>query len=519
MTTLESGSNRLSRIERKRNLADALAQQALQGPGAQNFRHPLQGWAMLAQALASGAINRNADKTQKAQDIARQRALVNALGDVTERVPTAVQTFEQIEGGPPPLEPQTIFQTQTRKPTSMDIVSRLPPDYAEPIAAEIASRRALVEAGLTDQQLKNQYGGGNLSTFGKDLMLMQNMGVPEPVIRGMVADKLGMENITGFMAGSETPSSALRHGGRIYEAAPITEDNPFGIGRDVTSQFIESNINIQPDDFSVFGKAKGEAQGVYIGYQQSVGILDSMIADIAQAGPQALSLTGTVSTGINTFFNQARALTNTALGRRGSVRGRESVWSDGKRVATINGKTVDESALLNPAYYDSYFNDVFDNPAMQAIASNAIERQRIKTQAIKLAYSMARADDPGGRLSERDVQAQLEAMGLEQGDPRVTMTALFELREIMDRNTGIALDVMSEGQFPWQPVPMSPNVERIRQAMGRGPVPTEVGGRIPAPPGVEVGSIHRDMDPPYDVLEVVEEDGQKYYVPTGRKWK
>ena len=76
MATLSTNQRQLQQVERRRELADAMTQQALT---FQPIRHVNQGLAQLAQAFAANAINRRADKDETAASEAEQKALAEAL--------------------------------------------------------------------------------------------------------------------------------------------------------------------------------------------------------------------------------------------------------------------------------------------------------------------------------------------------------------------------------------------------------------------------------------------------------
>jgi hypothetical protein len=442
---LSAGQNQLRQIDRQRQLAAGLQQQAL---SFDPIQHPLQGFAKLAQALASQQIEKRADKREKGLEKERRDALVRALQPVTEQQPSSTaQLFDesiQIPGR----------RTQ-RARTPAEALQGLPSDLAESVTGNVLQQQLLAQSGVTPQQLTSQ---NRVSPFMQKLTDSINAGLPQVALRGMVAKEIGLEAVNVFKPGDNAPKTALRVGGRLFEPTKITAEQPFGIGRDITDEVAQAGVSVQPTSFSAFGEEDSDAKGIQIGYLQSVGIVDSIAADVARSGDAALAFTGKAAVGINSLVQQLQASAR-LVGR--SFKGTDSAVVDGKLTAEVGGQVVPEAQLFDPSLYD------LDTSAM---ATTAQQAQRIKTQAIKLAYAMARADDPGGRLSERDVQAQLDAMGLDQGSADVALTALGTLREILDRNTSISLDILSEGRFEFSPEPVPAH---LRNFMGQQQSPIQ----------------------------------------------
>ena len=437
------------------------------------IQHPLQGFAKLAQALASLNIEGRASAGEKGLEKKRADALAEALGPIgtgqsTQLPGTSVQ-LESIGSSSPdnlgitnqqPTPPSQINipgrrVQDTRQRTLSEMVKALPTDLGEQITGNVLQRRAMVEAGLTPAQLSAQ---SRQSPFMLKLNDAINAGLPQVALRGMVAKEIGLEAVNVFKSGDTTPRTAMRVGGRLFAPTEITADKPFGIGKDITDQVAQAGVSIQPSDLSAFGDDQSDARGIMIGYRQSVGIIDSLADDITRAGDQSLGFTAAMSGGINTMVKQFQA-TARLVGR--SFIGREPAAVNGKLTAEVNGEIVPESQLFNTSLYD------IDT---SALTSNAQVAQRIKTQSLQLAYAMARAADPGGRLSDKDVQIQLDSMGLGQGGATVALTALGTMRELLDRNTSISLDVMSNGRYDFTATPPGASLSGF---MGPGATATQ----------------------------------------------
>lgn len=118
----------------------------------------------------------------------------------------------------------------------------------------------------------------------------------------------------------------------------------------------------------------------------SLGEIDNLIEQItASPNPETLvSVLGLATRGISSMANQARAAAAIFSG----VKAGQSLK------AVVNGETVNETALFDASLYD------FGNAASESAA--------VKSNILNLAYAVMRANDPGGRLSDRDVQTGID---------------------------------------------------------------------------------------------------------------
>lgn len=161
---------------------------------------------------------------------------------------------------------------------------------------------------------------------------------------------------------------------------------------------------------------------------------------ITGAGQQPTKLLGTPSTSEYTAVRQQEAASKTSLDLIGSLM--KQVDNDpqilglvggthrfldsathqlqaaaqaagGWAVSQRTGKPISERSLLNPGSYD------FSNFRGKATKSAAF-----KSRSVQLAYVLARSLDPSGRLSDFDVQIQLDRLGLRSGSPLQIKAAL-----------------------------------------------------------------------------------------------
>jgi len=85
--------------------------------------------------------------------------------------------------------------------------------------------------------------------------------------------------------------------------------------------------------------------------------------------------------------------------------------------AVVKGRIVSENVLLNPDTYDwSEFKE------------GATASAEIKSSLVKLAYIVARQQDPEGRLSDYDIKNALSQIGAKSGSPEQLKTVLKSIK-------------------------------------------------------------------------------------------
>lgn len=452
MATLSANDTRLRQIERSRELANALQQSAM---SFQPIQHPLQGWAKLAQALAANSISKRADKSEKDFQEEQRKALMAALNPTMGTGTSYQNPGQQIRldsvhgmdetgmGGPEMLNIPG-RREQLMRPRSanemLGSLAKVDPSMVAGIGGTVAQTSILGQMGMLPQQLEARY--REPTGLHKVVSDLRGIGAPESLIRARVAKEVDAKAVNVISPGQERPMAAIELNGRLFAPAPVTEDNMLGLGEDITDSVMKAGVSIQAANFDIFGKQGDRADEILIGYRQSVGYVDSIGKDLVALGDAPLGFSGAVSRGLTSLSAQLQA-TAKLVGR--SIMGREPALQDGKLMAEVGGKLVPEEELFNPAHY---------NIDLGPIEQNATQAQRIKTQSIQLAYAMARANDPGGRLSEKDVQNQMDTLALDQGSAKIALSALSTIREMLGRNTRIALDVYSKGQYQFEEEPL-----------------------------------------------------------------
>lgn len=103
--------------------------------------------------------------------------------------------------------------------------------------------------------------------------------------------------------------------------------------------------------------------------------------------------------------------------------------------AEAGGKTVSEESLMDASLYAKEIESSFG----VAGAKNAALRSNI----IDLAYTLARAKDPGGRLSDKDVKFQIERIA-SHGDPKQLSAVLDEVEADLVRSFDIRASIFDK---------------------------------------------------------------------------
>ena len=101
---------------------------------------------------------------------------------------------------------------------------------------------------------------------------------------------------------------------------------------------------------------------------------------------------------------------------------------------------------------------------MEGFTGAGAESAAFKSNVINLAYVLARAKEPGGRLSDRDVQAQIDRMAADGGNKEAILASLDEIDRASITSLKIRHDVFSRdpamsdviGDFPADLLPQEP---------------------------------------------------------------
>ena len=104
--------------------------------------------------------------------------------------------------------------------------------------------------------------------------------------------------------------------------------------------------------------------------------------------------------------------------------------------ASVKGKLGPDSQLLNPDLYE-----------FKGFTPEAAKSAQVKSLFTKLAYSIARAEDPGGRLSDKDVQSALTQLAGSTGSPEQMNAVLDMVAQNLEFEFANKYRVMTKQEF------------------------------------------------------------------------
>lgn len=125
---------------------------------------------------------------------------------------------------------------------------------------------------------------------------------------------------------------------------------------------------------------------------------------------------------INTFVSSAAGFAN-------------NVAAEAMALGRALGMEDEVSRLTNPETFSSTFNELgIRNRQMQSLVQN-------------LAYTVARSNDPGGRLSDTDVQRAVREIGASASDPAAFSRVLMDVARRANRNFEIEYKTRTGADF------------------------------------------------------------------------
>ena len=195
---------------------------------------------------------------------------------------------------------------------------------------------------------------------------------------------------------------------------------------------------------------------------QALSTVDRIKEQIVQGGAEQLSFTGSSAKLIDTLKNQASALAGIFKG-----------------TAEVDGRDATDADLI--ARQESYDWGVFDGSKVGNIAKNSAA---FRSNVLGLAYSLARASDPGGRLSDRDVQHQINRIAADSGSPAQIAAALGEVER------GIVNGITSHSKVSG--LPLTPGMKDALRQRG-----ASTAQRKSAPAGLPPDAIESPDRPGY----------------------
>ena len=79
------------------------------------------------------------------------------------------------------------------------------------------------------------------------------------------------------------------------------------------------------------------------------------------------------------------------------------------------------------------------------VFADAVQYGKIRSNAINLAYLMARVDEPGGRFTDRDIALKMEEIGI-GANPQKTAAILADAINIRNKNAAFAYEQLTDGE-------------------------------------------------------------------------
>jgi hypothetical protein len=178
-----------------------------------------------------------------------------------------------------------------------------------------------------------------------------------------------------------------------------------------------------------------------IATEQAVSAIDRLAQGLSQPNAdQAVGYIGTVARTFNDIRAQVEA----------TVRFAGGMTVDQELARPEIASTVNN--VVTSLFGDAAFN--------QRATSLSITSSVLRSQIVDLAYSIAKAQDPGGRLSEGDIARAAQNIGATIMDPKAGVAVLTDLKDRLIEGHSIRERVLTESQnntfTPRQPMPRQP---------------------------------------------------------------
>lgn len=255
---------------------------------------------------------------------------------------------------------------------------------------------------------------------------------------------------------------------------------------------------LRPEDrrqFENFLRAHNSAVG-------SLGVIDQ-ISEIIGRNPAALSQVGAIQNTLNSGIQQIASLL-------------DSISSD--RSATDQERNrADEvrRGLADPTRYakvaDEEMKKWFSGPQANALRTAGIDNAQLRSLFVNLAYTMAQANEPGGRFATQDVENAMRQVGATQGDPRALQRVLKQtsdtIQSRMERERQITT-IFGQSQTPWSPSLDVGTISRLvrgEPSAARLRVPQTTAAPAPSPVATPPISV-----PPFQLDPKVQSVFEKY---------
>ena len=259
------------------------------------------------------------------------------------------------------------------------------------------------------KSLQSQQGGYTLgrgqTRYGQN---NQPVAVGPPIPEGQGGYTLGPGQTRYGSSGEVLSVGPPKTGGQQLETVIINgkpktfRNNDPALDKALASGAVDRVVGRTPGDVQ---KMKVQAELKQIQAVSETGFqLANKIEGIARKNKSILGMVGGIQTFIDTAKNQ---VLETA-----------KIFGGG---AEINGRTVKERTLLNPALYDIKLP--------RGIGEAAADRAAFKSTVTTLAFIRARSLNPDGRISDMDVRQALKSFGADSGSWNQFESAVLSFKE------------------------------------------------------------------------------------------
>ncbi len=383
MTTLGTNQLQLSRIQRNRDLANALRQQAM---SFEPIRHPYQGLAKLAQALVAAQMDRRSDKRQEALAEENRKMMADALAEVpaatdAQGYPVSVNTLQgiQLEGFDDVPAETLITSGQRVMPmrdkTPQEMLAALPPEIGQQVIANVLTNQL---SARSDEKVRSTEQFGRVSS------------------EGFITDRIDA------VPGTE------QYNQLVSDPNYVRVTIPSGVTRN-----LDVTPKLSSNDYTKIEETLGEA---WVAFDQ----IDRLRAATTSGALSPDTMVGAIRDLGNRTVATLESLGETFSGRVEydqvlQQSGAYSKWSNTMRAYE---RGVEQGAKRYTAA-DIAANESFMTRFAKLDAS-------FQQNAISLAYTLARIADPGGRLSEMDVINQMRGLQLDNPSKDARMQALSD---------------------------------------------------------------------------------------------
>jgi hypothetical protein len=260
-------------------------------------------------------------------------------------------------------------------------------------------------------------------------------------------------------------------GGKRTQASFMVDGVPTKGSFDEYGNYYDANQNLITGKVEPFAVGRTDADVQAFGGGPGDKVSDRLAREVMGGAENLLSSVDRISTQVDKMSQSSMGLPGTVAkvvdNAVNAVSGFAEMMPNAS--AQINGQEVQESMLLDAELY----RDTFEGPA----ADNAA----LQANAIGLAYSLARAANPDGRISDADVRHQLKRVLLQSSSKAQIQSALKEVKRSILTNVSNHLRVYGytktkEGKSGYDRYMDMLDKMDAEESRGNGSVPADYDG-------------------------------------------